>query len=177
MRATLPAFAAALLFAVPCLAQTASPGTPPAAAAPMAPMSPAMPQAGMPQGGMPQGGGMPQMGQQGGPHGGMPQGGPQAGPHAMHGMQSPPGGGPGYEQGYRDAMAKMHHDMDIPYSGNPDRDFVAGMIPHHQGAIDMARIELRYGRDPQLRRLAQDIVRAQEKEIAFMHQWQARHGR
>jgi uncharacterized protein (DUF305 family) len=78
-------------------------------------------------------------------------------------------------QAYRDAMTKMHHDMDIPYTGDADRDFVAGMIPHHQGAIDMARIELRYGRDPALKKLAEDIVAAQEKEIAFMHAWQAKH--
>jgi uncharacterized protein (DUF305 family) len=74
-------------------------------------------------------------------------------------------------------MEKMHHDMDIPYTGNADRDFVAGMIPHHQGAIDMARVELRYGKDPALKRLAREIVAAQEKEIAFMRQWQARHAR
>jgi uncharacterized protein (DUF305 family) len=78
---------------------------------------------------------------------------------------------------YRAAMEKMHHDMDIPYTGNADRDFVAGMIPHHQGAIDMARVELRYGKDPALKRLAREIVAAQEKEIAFMRQWQARHAR
>lgn len=76
---------------------------------------------------------------------------------------------------YRDSMMKMHHDMDIRYSGDADRDFVAGMIPHHQGAIDMAKVELRYGHDPALKRLARDIVAAQEKEIAFMRQWQAKH--
>jgi uncharacterized protein (DUF305 family) len=86
-----------------------------------------------------------------------------------------PGGDSASTKAYRDAMAKMHHDMDIPYSGNADRDFVAGMIPHHQGAIDMAQVELRYGKDPALRRLAHDIVTAQEKEIAFMRQWQAKH--
>ena len=69
----------------------------------------------------------------------------------------------------------MHKDMDIPYSGNADRDFVTGMIPHHQGAIDMAKIELQYGKDPELRRLAQEVVAAQQKEIAFMRQWLAKH--
>ena len=72
-------------------------------------------------------------------------------------------------------MAKMDEGMGITYSGDADKDFVAGMIPHHQGAIDMARVELQYGKDPQLRKLAQDIIKAQQTEIAFMKSWQARH--
>src|ERR1700712_2974470 len=66
-------------------------------------------------------------------------------------------------------MAKMNHDMTAaPTTGNSDRDFVAMMIPHHQGAIDMAQVELREGKDPAIRRLARDIVAAQKKEIAMM---------
>ena len=76
---------------------------------------------------------------------------------------------------YRDAMAKMDQGMAITYSGDADKDFVAGMIPHHQGAIDMAQVELHYGKDPQLRKLARDIIAAQQKEIAFMKSWQAKH--
>lgn len=62
-----------------------------------------------------------------------------------------------------------------PMTGDPDRDFVSMMVPHHQGAIDMAQVELRYGKDPILRRMAEDIVAAQQKEIAEMRRWQAKH--
>jgi uncharacterized protein (DUF305 family) len=79
--------------------------------------------------------------------------------------------------GYRDAMNRMGQGMSITYSGNADRDFVAGMIAHHQGAIDMARVELKYGKVPQIRKLARDIIAAQEKEIAFMKSWQVKHGK
>jgi uncharacterized protein (DUF305 family) len=78
---------------------------------------------------------------------------------------------------YRDVMAKMDQAMNVTYSGNADRDFVAGMIPHHQGAIEMAQVELQYGTDPALRKLAHEIIAAQHKEIAFMQQWQAKHAK
>jgi uncharacterized protein (DUF305 family) len=84
---------------------------------------------------------------------------------------------PASTKGYRDAMAKMDQGMAITYSGNADKDFVAGMIPHHQGAIDMAKVELQYGKDPQLRKLAGDVIAAQQKEIAFMESWQAKHAK
>jgi len=66
------------------------------------------------------------------------------------------------------AMNKMMTDMEIKPSGDVDRDFVAMMIPHHQGAVDMAQAELRYGRNEQLRRLAQEIIVSQSQEIAAM---------
>ena len=75
---------------------------------------------------------------------------------------------------FRAANDRMHRDMAIPYSGNADRDFAAGMIPHHQGAIEMARIQLRHGTDPGMRRLAEDIIRAQEAEIATLRGFLAR---
>ena len=48
----------------------------------------------------------------------------------------------------------MHADMSIDYTGDPDKDFIRGMIPHHQGAIDMAKVVLKYGKDPKVKELA-----------------------
>jgi hypothetical protein len=67
------------------------------------------------------------------------------------------------------AMSKMMVDMGITPSGDIDRDFVAMMVPHHQGAVEMAQAELRYGRNERLRRMAQEIVVTQQQEIAAMH--------
>lgn len=76
---------------------------------------------------------------------------------------------------FKAADDKMMTDMNRPMTGNTDQDFVAGMLPHHGGAVDMARVELQYGKDKQMRRLAHAIVAAQEKEIAQMHAWQKKH--
>ena len=66
------------------------------------------------------------------------------------------------------AMERMHKDMNIVPTGDPDRDFAAMMIPHHQGAIDMAKVELQFGKNPVLRRLAQGIIVEQLQEIEVM---------
>jgi uncharacterized protein (DUF305 family) len=66
------------------------------------------------------------------------------------------------------AMAKMMAAMAVKPSGDVDRDFVATMVPHHQGAIEMAQAQLRYGRNEQLRRIAQEIIVDQTQEIAAM---------
>lgn len=95
----------------------------------------------------------------------------QSGGHQGHGAAA---ADPPATKALKAANDKMHRDMDIRYTGNADRDFVAGMIAHHQGAIDMARAVLLYGKDPEIRKLAQDIIDAQDKEIAQMKAWQAK---
>jgi uncharacterized protein (DUF305 family) len=77
--------------------------------------------------------------------------------------------------GYEAAMKKMHKDMAIKYTGNADVDFVRGMIPHHQGAIDMAKVVIAHGKDPEIRKLAEGVVTAQEAEIKQMQDWLAKH--
>ena len=67
------------------------------------------------------------------------------------------------------AMDRMMRDMTVQPSGDVDRDFVAMMVPHHQGAVDMALAYLRYGKNEQLRRLAQEIIITQRQEIAVMY--------
>jgi uncharacterized protein (DUF305 family) len=91
--------------------------------------------------------------------------------HASSGAASPSNGA------YMDSMQTMTKAMNVPMTGDADKDFAAMMIPHHQGAIDMAKVELRYGKDPTLRKLAQKIVGAQEHEIAQMKGWQAKHAK
>ncbi|WP_321895894.1 DUF305 domain-containing protein [Paraburkholderia heleia] len=67
------------------------------------------------------------------------------------------------------AMTKMMNGMTVDPTGDVDQDFVAMMVPHHQGAIDMAQAELRYGKNEQLRRIAQEIIVEQQQEIVAMH--------
>lgn len=81
------------------------------------------------------------------------------------------------KEAYEAANARMHRDMAITFTDDADVDFVKGMIPHHQGAVDMAKIVLQYGKDPELRKLAEEIIVAQEKEIAFMKAWLAKNGK
>ena len=75
----------------------------------------------------------------------------------------------GFRSMINDAVARMHAAMNVPFTGDVDRDFARMMIPHHQGAIDMALAELRYGKDERLKRLAQEIIVSQQQEIAVMH--------
>ncbi|MCO4319706.1 DUF305 domain-containing protein [Phyllobacterium sp. 21LDTY02-6] len=74
------------------------------------------------------------------------------------------------------ANARMHKEMDIEYSGNADKDFVRGMIAHHRGAIDMAKVELEHGKDEHIRKVAETIIAAQEAEIKDMQAWLDKNG-
>ena len=86
------------------------------------------------------------------------------------------GNGPS-SQAFTEANDKMHKNMMIELTGNTDVDFVRSMIPHHQGAIDMAKIELQYGKDPKIRKLAESVIKAQEAEIAEMNAWLKAHAK
>lgn len=77
---------------------------------------------------------------------------------------------------FKEANERMMQGMGANFTGKADPDFVSSMLPHHQGAVAMARIELQYGSDPELKKLAQDLIAAQQTEIAFMLKWQERHG-
>jgi uncharacterized protein (DUF305 family) len=80
-------------------------------------------------------------------------------------------------QAFTDAHHKMLSAMEsMKPTGDADKDFVMMMIPHHQGAIDMAQVELQYGKDPVLREMAEQIIKAQQEEIAKMQTWQKENG-
>ena len=93
----------------------------------------------------------------------------QAGAHGEHGTSVEPKGDQGPSSAAFHAInKKMHEGMNIAFTGNADRDFVNGMIPHHQGAVEMAKVVLAFGSDPQIRTLAEAVIRAQESEIELM---------
>ena len=99
-----------------------------------------------------------------------------AGAEDMKGMTMKPATLPA-DKALAASMKTMMNSMHVKTTGKPDEDFARMMIPHHQGAIDMAKVELQYRTDPELRQLATDIVAAQDKEIAQMKAWLAKNGR
>lgn len=102
-------------------------------------------------------------------------------PMAMdHAKMAPAAAAPGQtgaDEAFAASNAAMMKGMEVQPTGDPDHDFVAMMMPHHQGAVAMAKVELRYGKDPMLRKLAADIVKAQATEIAQMEAWRKRHAK
>jgi hypothetical protein len=96
-----------------------------------------------------------------------------AGDHSQM-MQQPSGVANDATAAFQAANQKMHTDMAITFTGDADVDFVTGMIPHHQGAIDMAKVVIQHGHDAQIKKLGEDIIAAQESEIAFMKDWLAK---
>ncbi len=86
--------------------------------------------------------------------------------HAAMGKQEGPS-----TLGYKKAMDGMMAGMMTPYTGDADKDFIYGMIPHHQGAVDLAKVVLEFGKDPDVKKLAEGVVQAQESEITWMNEW------
>ena len=80
----------------------------------------------------------------------------------------PAGTGTAFDAEIAQVIGRMHETMEVTPSGEPDRDFMLMMIPHHQGAIDMALVVLKYGHDERLKRLAQSIIVEQGQEITYM---------
>ena len=100
---------------------------------------------------------------------------PQA-PSTMPGMMMPNAGAGPYMREQNAAMMKMMQDMSaMKMTGNADHDFMMSMRSHHQAAIDMAKSVLSHGKDQQVRKLANEIVEAQQKEIAFIDDWMRKH--
>ncbi len=97
------------------------------------------------------------------------------GAHAGHATPSGPDNA--VTRAFKEANDRMHRDMDIAFTGDADADFARGMIPHHKGAVDMARIVLQHGKDPAIRKLAEEVIRTQEAEIKMMSEWLAARGK
>jgi uncharacterized protein (DUF305 family) len=158
-------------------AQVHHPGAAEEATAPAAPTTKPMQEAmpGTANSGMPMGPGMMSPGAAGGPDMDMMSGcmgmmGKMM-PGMGHGRMATAGPDDPVEAAFAAINSRMHRDMAVPAGGSPDVMFAQAMIAHHQGAIDMAKVILGFGSDPEIRKLAQDVITAQQGEIAFMRQW------
>ena len=105
------------------------------------------------------------------------QGSSDRGTHANRAAGSPQGDQSPSSVAFNAINTKMHNGMDITFTGNSDIDFVKGMIPHHEGAVDMAKVVLAFGKDAEIKALAEAIIKAQETEIALMKAWLAKNAR
>ena len=98
------------------------------------------------------------------------------GPHVGHGGHSAAAGDTVATREFKAVHERMMRDMDLPFTGDPDVDFRVHMIPHHQGAIDMARVALKHAGDAWTRQLAESVIVEQQREIAEMQAWLASRG-
>jgi len=93
------------------------------------------------------------------------------------GMMKQPKGDKGpSSQAFNGITAKMHQDMAITFTGNADVDFVKLMIPQHQAAIDRAKVVLAFGKDPEVKKVAEGVIKTQEAELARMNEWLKKQG-
>ncbi|EEZ72234.1 MULTISPECIES: DUF305 domain-containing protein [Neisseria] len=98
-------------------------------------------------------------------------------PHQAH-MNTQMSTGSAMQQEFMQGMNQMHQDMMAAAQyKDPDVAFAAGMLPHHIGAVKMAEVELKYGKDPEMRKLAEDIINAQQAEIEQMQKWLKAHNK
>lgn len=98
-------------------------------------------------------------------------------PHQAH-MNMQMSTGSAMQQELMQGMNQMHQDMMAAAQyKDPDVAFAAGMLPHHIGAVKMAEVELKYGKDPEMRKLAEDIINAQQAEIEQMQKWLKAHNK
>lgn len=94
--------------------------------------------------------------------------------HSQHSQPAQPN--TEFGKDYLNSMTEMHHGMaQAAFAQDPDVSFAEGMIAHHQGAIEMAKIQLKYGKDPEMRKLAEAVIAAQEPEIKQMQNWLKQH--
>ena len=95
--------------------------------------------------------------------------------HTKHGET--PASGSAAVKAYEAVNEKMHKAMAVELTGDADLDFIRGMIPHHQGAVEMVRVVFEHGKDPTVRKLAQAVIATQEQEIDVMQRWLSERGK